>query len=158
VTVRSSRGPRSRGDAALDPGMPVPAPTGTLSIMGLRAVFLSLSVLCACGATNEDASLGDRVDQLRAGQQQRQMQLSTLDQQIQAAQREVMRQQCLEHRTVRFAPKSRGQETAVNDLKVDDGGVTPEVENVFSDAEVACAASLFPREVCERVLDLYALA
>ena len=43
-------------------------------------------------------------------------------------------------------------------LKIDDGGVTAEVEEVLSNAEVASTASLLACEVCERVFDLHSLA
>ena len=47
---------------------------------------------------------------------------------------------------------------AVDDLEVDDGGMTPEIEEVLSDAEVASAAALLAGEMSEGVLDLHALA
>ena len=43
-------------------------------------------------------------------------------------------------------------------LKVDDGGVTAEVEQILAAAKIAGAAPLFAGEVRERVLDLHTLA
>src|SRR5437764_10541485 len=43
-------------------------------------------------------------------------------------------------------------------LEVDDGCVTAQVEDVLPDSEIPSAATLFAREMGERVLDLHALA
>ena len=46
----------------------------------------------------------------------------------------------------------------VDSLEVDDCGVTAEVEDVFSDSEIARAASLLAGEVGKRMFNLHALA
>ena len=43
-------------------------------------------------------------------------------------------------------------------FQVDDSGVTPKVEEILPDAEIARAASLLAGEMSERVIDLHALA
>ncbi len=46
----------------------------------------------------------------------------------------------------------------MNGLEIDNGSVTSEAEDVFSDSEIARAPSLFAREMGEGVLDFHALA
>ncbi len=64
----------------------------------------------------------------------------------------------LERRTVRFPAQLRCEKVAVDRFQVDDSGVTPKVEEILPDAEIARAASLLAGEMSERVIDLHALA
>lgn len=46
----------------------------------------------------------------------------------------------------------------MDSFEIYDGSVTPKIKNVFSDSDVARAATLLVRQARERVLDLHAFA